>query len=1523
MFSAASVAVVKPLYNKLESLILTYKDKALDVLYEKTGLAISYKSLSPSILSGIKLRGINVYDRDSGLSLFTCKKISLSYSLKSLLKKDFDHVFTMLNIMDVNFDYTAKDHPQIESKLEEIINEGSKEEKEAFVFSQEFVEEIKDYLFILPFNVQLRKAQLHFAFDKNDISATVNSLLLQKDEDGVAISCSARGQALASLEALKGQTVGLKIDLNAKILDRIEDSSVFLSVDTHSKADYSLASMEYLFRYGDGIFHLNSIQQSLPYDISISYDVNTSQADLHLSTQNLNPFSLVKMPPLPSPWNKINGSRFSLDGDFSLNTKSLLFSWNAMGRIALSSNLVPGGESVSLNLKGNNSDIYIKSLNATGQMLDASLSGTFNIPSLDPLVTANVNYFTLPNGNQVSGELYLEKQKGKYVAFIPQLFLGEKSFTALQAQAAFKNQALDFSFSVSDYSHYEYSSPAELSLEGLLQMGANPEIQVIVNISNLFADSVMESIAFCLDEDAAASLMQAKENLPPFIMSNQIYISSDFKSLTYNSPYTIIANTKEAKQALLLSFDGTLDNLQISQADLLYNNFNLQAKVSADMDIKNRQFIFTTDFNLNSIPYHLNGSFLDGNWLNLTGNYGFDLMLNIGKTLYGSANFTNLPLSYSDILFYSSMRSTFEYDLEGKSFLENTFKINLENFEIHEDSKKIAFDPKISLSGLMDNFGLKVDSISYSDKTSSLFGSASAVWALTDGTIDSISLKMNMDNPLSEEKISLQGSLTSPLKESGSGAEKVSMGKIETTLTGKSESKNQEQNQVENQKQNQSEKSSKEISLLDYKLLLTADLAQIAMNRFMSGQYDDDTLNAFLRVDGTLKNPYAALNIQRFRCEMNGVPLTAGGVITFEIKNDSEWNLDLTNLYAHYNFAQISSFTGSLNLKSFNGNFTSQALLTLGDKDLRIPLTIKLSNLSPSSENFFPDLLKINLTSPAMTGSLLQDKIPLDFEIVRMKGMWTFKSDDNMGITGFYTDNGGISLKINESKPLHFNLSGNIEFAKNALNLKLSDFYLDAAQFAKYFNSSYFSLYSGLIDGYIDLSGVFTDPYLDGQLNVMNLDFNLPDFIPEHFTSKGFSLNMTQDDITLKDSVFSIKNTDLLVDAEVILDRWSLDKLNFTAKTTGDSGIPLDAKVPLVSAKGNLGLDLEMSYNGDDLDVKGSLSLDKSEITVLDTTKLGSLNQDKGDSSGESKKTSSSSSSKSSLNVNADVTLLIGQKVHFVVNPIVRALIAPGTPVNLTLNTAEGLWTVKGDVVLRGGEVSYLNRNFYLKEGRIILDENQDAFDPNITIRAETREHDENGDSVTISLSAVRQNISNFNPSLYSTPAKSLNEIYQLLGQAVVGDSEDVGGLLLSTLDYGVQVTVLRKLENSLRDLFNFDIFSIRTALLQNTIKQSLNMNSNSDKAYSIGNYFDNSTVYIGKYFGESVYLDAMMHWNYDELAQESGESSTGLVFQPEIGLELSSPFANIRWNFAPDLKDLQNSFVNGNSITLSWRLSF
>ncbi len=94
----------------------------------------------------------------------------------------------------------------------------------------------------------------------------------------------------------------------------------------------------------------------------------------------------------------------------------------------------------------------------------------------------------------------------------------------------------------------------------------------------------------------------------------------------------------------------------------------------------------------------------------------------------------------------------------------------------------------------------------------------------------------------------------------------------------------------------------------------------------------------------------------------------------------------------------------------------------------------------------------------------------------------------------------------------------------------------------------------------------------------------------------------------------------------------------------------------------------------------------------------------------------------------------------------------------------------------------------------------------------------------------------------------------------------------------------------------------------------------------TIGNYFDDTTVYMGKYLGSAIYADALLHFSYyDPKSAENTGKPQGvfgnLLFQPELGLEVATPFFLLRWGFTPTSP--KTLFVADNSVTLSWKFSY
>ena len=83
-----TIALINPVYQKTQKIL---RKEALEITEDialKTGLIIKYDSLSPSVLAGINLRGIEVRDAESGKKLVQIKKATFSYRLLDFFSKE-------------------------------------------------------------------------------------------------------------------------------------------------------------------------------------------------------------------------------------------------------------------------------------------------------------------------------------------------------------------------------------------------------------------------------------------------------------------------------------------------------------------------------------------------------------------------------------------------------------------------------------------------------------------------------------------------------------------------------------------------------------------------------------------------------------------------------------------------------------------------------------------------------------------------------------------------------------------------------------------------------------------------------------------------------------------------------------------------------------------------------------------------------------------------------------------------------------------------------------------------------------------------------------------------------------------------------------------------------------------------------------------------------------------------------------------------------------------------------------------
>jgi translocation and assembly module TamB len=290
--------------------------------------------------------------------------------------------------------------------------------------------------------------------------------------------------------------------------------------------------------------------------------------------------------------------------------------------------------------------------------------------------------------------------------------------------------------------------------------------------------------------------------------------------------------------------------------------------------------------------------------------------------------------------------------------------------------------------------------------------------------------------------------------------------------------------------------------------------------------------------------------------------------------------------------------------------------------------------------------------------------------------------------------------------------------------------------------------------------------------------------------------------------------------------------------------------------------------------------------------------------------------------------------------PVVRTTATPGGSIAVTYRGDNGAYTVKGGAGVQGGEIYYFDRSFVMKKGSITFDENQDQFDPHITARAEVREWDPNtGEEVRVFLDAD-STLSKFSPRFSSDPPRTSDTLLAMIGAPIItrAETQGLGMAALVYSDVLTQSLIVRPFEQKIRQALNLDMFSVRTQILQNLVAQKV--------FGTTVNPLDNTSVSLGKYIGNDLFLELLVRLQSPQLATGTPLTTgagalpyedvrTGATIPPgsltlfgsglqpdlELSMEWATPLFLLTWSWAP--QHPESMFLSDHSLAFSWRIAY
>ena len=1410
------------------------------MLHETTGLSISYERLSPSILSNFFIHNIRVYDDDKNQLLFI-SKTRVSYNIFNLLKKDFQRGISSVIVDGITLD------------VDELVNIASK-----FQAADTGTENLAEIKKIIPENIKLKNIYLEYNDENVSALLNVKNIGVNNSLRKKTIEIQADSVLNATVAALKNTITG-KISVSGSITDNLDGSQMNLKLRDFTDGDYRLNKLNMHASYSAGTVEAHTIQAVSPISFGAYYNFNTGDVNAQLRTENLNPLSLLTINSKQVELKKFQAMQVTTDSIIKSNLNEHTLNFITDTSVSIPDEVFSGGLKVGFSIYGNEKKAELTKFSANGEKCTASskLSFIYDTKQLSGFI--EVPEFYLPNGNIVSTEVYFDPLDKGFMAFSPQVFIGSRSLAALQLTVVPQPDSYDFNFELSDYSHLDEIEPGQLRMDGSY-LNASNYFQSNITLSSLYLDSLAALAAQFMPEKNAETVMSLQKSLQPYLLSGDVYASTDLKSISYNVPYVLLANTKSDNQALMFSLNGNNKNIQLDQLSLIAGKYTLQASASLDQAPDSSDMFFTADINADSIPYHFAGTIMP-EVCTITGDYGTDIELRFGKKdeLSGHALMKSLPVKLLDTTLIISASSEFNYDKQDGPSLK------LAQLEIEEASSTVSVNPRIVLSGNATRYGAQLDSIAYTDLYSALEGSADLMLNINENIFDSVGLMLNLKNPLSEESFIVDGSISNP--------EHLPL--------------------------------NAETLLQRIYLNLQMQINNFSLNRFASQKNDNNLISGMLFASGTIEHPYVALSVESLSMLIAADILQGSGNIVLEDR-DLSIN-DLNILYSGMKFGNIQATASLTDYKlDATGDFDFQSM----GKYIHAPLELTVGNALVPEGSLIPDSLSVTLSTPEFSGSLLKKNFPLSFSVLYANNMFEISSSENAGLYGTLTKEGILELNLDNKSFMSGKMDGLIDSSQ--ANIELYDVKVELPAVWSYLNiDDAMVIENGTFTGDLVITGDMNDPELNGFMQIASPVVKVPMLTKQKLSAPSIDISIVNNEIQIPQTIISAKKDQRLVmELEVLLNMWNMDHLEGSLSTYKNDQFQVNFKTPEVSLDGNIATNLNLYMENDVLELTGKISGENinlgAQLFALANTTSGST----------------SDFEDSPLQVIADLTITLGTHASVQLDPLLRCIFVPNTTMRVNINQPDGTYSVDGALNLKSGDLAYLNRSFYIKSGSIKFNRD-DISNPMITVSAETREKDENGQTVKIVLSVEDQYLMDLNPSFSSVPPKSENEIRTLLGQIVMADSDSAADLLFAASDYALQSTVMRQAENKLRNLLNFDIFSLRTNVLQNTYNMSVSGNFNRDKI-SIGNFLDNTTVYIGKYLGSSLYVDAMLHVSFEDTKVNDIASAGKMLFQPEFGMELESPFANIRVNMAPDINALlKNQFVPSTSVTLSWKFTY
>jgi hypothetical protein len=199
----------------------------------------------------------------------------------------------------------------------------------------------------------------------------------------------------------------------------------------------------------DGTISLSSVQDFQPLDIKLSWNLSEQRLVGSFACDRLFPLEWVQLRGISAISDDLRRIMFSGSASVAW-TKTESLSWAIKMRSIVPEN-VYGGANISVDCSGRNGIVDVRECSISGDRYDIAYSGSINLSQGLPDGFLSVKKCILPNGVQISGDLYIDRGRTAY-GYYAVLSIGDAYFSGIEVIITNTRRAYDFAFSGYDTS---------------------------------------------------------------------------------------------------------------------------------------------------------------------------------------------------------------------------------------------------------------------------------------------------------------------------------------------------------------------------------------------------------------------------------------------------------------------------------------------------------------------------------------------------------------------------------------------------------------------------------------------------------------------------------------------------------------------------------------------------------------------------------------------------------------------------------------------------------------------------------------------------------------------------------------------------------------------------------------------------------------------------------------------------------------------------------------------------------------